>query len=124
VLVHAAGEENARKFSLVLAGDVVKAKKPAPDIYLMAARELQVSPAQCVVVEDSRNGLLSAVAAGMKCVVTINDYTCEEDFPEAALVMTCLGDPEGERCDVLANRCHAPVQDYLTISALETLLAS
>jgi beta-phosphoglucomutase-like phosphatase (HAD superfamily) len=118
------GAENARKFSLLLAGDVVKAKKPAPDIYLMAARELQVLPAQCVVVEDSQNGLLSAVAAGMKCVVTINDYTREEDFQEAALVATCLGDPDGERCVVLANRCGAFVDGYFTVAVLEKVLES
>jgi HAD superfamily hydrolase (TIGR01509 family) len=124
VLLHAVGAENARQFSLLLAGDVVKAKKPAPDIYLMAARELQVSPAQCVVVEDSRNGLLSAVAAGMKCIVTVNDYTREEDFQEAAIVSTCLGDPEGERCVVLSNRCGAFVDGYVTVAVLEKVLES
>jgi HAD superfamily hydrolase (TIGR01509 family) len=124
VLVHAVGEENFRKFSLLLAGDVVKAKKPAPDIYLAAARELQASPALCVVVEDSRNGLLSAVAAGMKCVVTINDYSREEDFSEAALVLTCLGDPDGERCVALANRSGAAVDECFTVAALEKVLTS
>jgi len=124
VLVHAVGEENFRKCSLLLAGDVVKAKKPAPDIYLAAARELQASPALCVVVEDSRNGLLSAVAAGMKCVVTINDYSREEDFSEAALVLTCLGDPDGERCVALANRSGAAVDECFTVAALEKVLTS
>ena len=124
VLAHVVGKENAKRFSLLLAGDVVKAKKPDPEIYRMAARELQVSPAQCVVVEDSRNGLLSAVGAEMKCVVTINDYTREEDFSEAAIVLTCLGDPGGERCAVLANRCGVPVEGYFAVTALEMVLAS
>ena len=52
------------RFSAVLAGDVVKAKKPAPDIYLMAAKELGVPPEDCVVVEDSNNGVESAYGAG------------------------------------------------------------
>ncbi len=124
VLLHAVGEENRRRFSLVLAGDVVKAKKPAADIYVMAARELQVRPERCVVVEDSRNGLLSAVAAGMKCVVTVNDYTRGEDFSEAAIVLTCLGDPGGEKCVVLANRSGVPVDGFFSVTALEKLLAS
>jgi HAD superfamily hydrolase (TIGR01509 family) len=123
VLLQAVGEENARRFSLVLAGDVVKAKKPAADIYVMAASELQVSPKQCVVIEDSRNGLLSAVAAGMKCVITINDYTREEDFSEAAIVLTCLGDPGGEKCVVLANRSGVPVDGCFCVGALEKILA-
>jgi HAD superfamily hydrolase (TIGR01509 family) len=51
----------------VFAGDVVEKKKPAPDIYLLAAAELGVSPARCVVVEDSRIGLAAGKAAGMRC---------------------------------------------------------
>jgi HAD superfamily hydrolase (TIGR01509 family) len=48
-------------------GDVVPKKKPAPDIYLLAAKELRVRPERCVVVEDSRIGLGAARAAGMTC---------------------------------------------------------
>ena len=51
----------------VFAGDVVPKKKPAPDIYELAAAELGVDPARCVVVEDSRIGLAAAKAAGMRC---------------------------------------------------------
>ena len=123
VLLHVMGEETARKFSLLLAGDVVRTKKPAPDIYLMAARELQVPPDRCVVVEDSRNGLLAAVVAGMKCVVTVNDYTREEDFSEAAIVLTCLGDQGKERCVVLANPFNTPVGGCFGVAALEKILA-
>ena len=80
VLRHAMGEETASRFSLVLAGDCVKAKKPAPDIYRLAAKELGVAPADCVVVEDSNNGVEAAYCAGMRCVVTVSGYTREEDF--------------------------------------------
>ena len=52
----------------VFAGDCVPKKKPAPDIYLLAAQELGVAPARCVVVEDSRIGLAAARAAGTRCV--------------------------------------------------------
>jgi HAD superfamily hydrolase (TIGR01509 family) len=50
----------------VFAGDCVPRKKPAPDIYNLAARELGVEPARCVVIEDSRIGLAAAKAAGMR----------------------------------------------------------
>ena len=66
VLRHTVGEQTSSRFALVLAGDVVAAKKPAPDIYAMAAERLGVLPEECAVVEDSRNGLLAAVRAGMK----------------------------------------------------------
>ena len=52
-----------------------------------------VAPDDAIVVEDSRNGLLAAVGAGLRCVVTLSSYTGEEDMREAALVVTSLGDP-------------------------------
>jgi HAD superfamily hydrolase (TIGR01509 family) len=106
VLRHAMGDETYAHFGVVLAGDCVKAKKPAPDIYLLAAARLGISPADCVVVEDSNNGLLAATAAGMKCIVTVSSYTGDEDFSAAAIVLSSLGDP-GEPCRVLANRSSA-----------------
>lgn len=123
VLNRAMGGETAARFSLVLAGDVVKAKKPAPDIYLLAAERLGAKPAQCVVIEDSNNGVVSAVAAGMKCVVTVSGYTREEDFSQAAIVLTCLGDPGGEVCEVLENRSPARPGAYFTVTDLEAVLA-
>ena len=118
VLRRAMGDATADRFSLVLAGDVVKAKKPAPDIYLLAAGKLGVAPADCVVVEDSRNGLEAAAAAHMKCVVTVSHYTREEDFSKAQIVLTCLGDPGGEVCNVLANRSNARPGAYFTVDDL------
>ena len=59
------GRELSGKFAGVFAGDIVKAKKPAPDIYNHAADALGLKHGDCVVVEDSRNGLQAATAAGM-----------------------------------------------------------
>jgi HAD superfamily hydrolase (TIGR01509 family) len=123
VLRRAMGEATAARIARVLAGDVVKAKKPAPDIYLLAAERLGVRPAECVVVEDSNNGVESAAAAAMKCVVTVSGYTREEDFSKAAIVLTCLGDPGAERCEVLANRSAARPGAYFTAADLEGVLA-
>jgi HAD superfamily hydrolase (TIGR01509 family) len=106
VLRHAMGEETYGNFGLVLAGDCVKAKKPAPDIYLLAAEKLGISPSDCVVVEDSNNGLRAATSAGMKCIVTVSSYTSDEDFSAAAIVLSSLGDP-GDPCRVLANHSSA-----------------
>jgi len=124
VLRHAMGEATAARFSAVLAGDVVKAKKPAPDIYLMAAKELGVAPDACVVVEDSNNGVESAYNAAMRCVVTVSGYTRDEDFSHASIVLTCLGDPGGEKCEVLANRSAARPVDYFRASDLENILCA
>lgn len=124
MLRRAMGDGTAGRFSLVLAGDVVKAKKPAPDIYLLAAERLGVKPSECVVVEDSNNGLMAAVSAGMKCVVTVSGYTREEDFSEADIVLSCLGDPGGEVCQVLANRSGARPGACFTVDDLQTVLAA
>lgn len=122
MLRRAMGDETAARFALTLAGDVVTAKKPAPDIYLLAAERLAVSPADCVVIEDSNNGVVAAVAAGMKCVVTVSGYTREEDFSQAQIVLTCLGDPGGEVCDVLENRSSARPGAWFTVEDLEAVL--
>jgi HAD superfamily hydrolase (TIGR01509 family) len=123
VLRRAMGDETATRFALVLAGDVVKAKKPAPDIYRLAAARLGVLPSDCVVIEDSNNGVVSAAAAGMKCVVTVSGYTREEDFSAAAIVLTCLGDPGGEVCEVLENRSPTRPGAWFTAVDLERVLA-
>jgi HAD superfamily hydrolase (TIGR01509 family) len=86
-----AGRET--KFAGIFAGDIIAHKKPAPDIYQFAAKKLSLDPARCLVVEDSRNGLLAAVRAGMTCVITQSTYTVDEDFTEAAAVYADLGDP-------------------------------
>ena len=85
------------KFDFVLAGDVVKKKKPNPEIYLLALKKGGLKAEECIVVEDSRNGLLAAKAAGMNVVVTTNHYTEKENLREADIIVTCLGDPDGEK---------------------------
>jgi len=87
------GAERRSRFAAILAGDMVSKKKPDPEIYNLACRRLALSPAGCVVVEDSRNGLLAARGAGMRCVITKSCYTQDEDFSEADMVVGELGDP-------------------------------
>lgn len=102
VLEHAVGTELAEHFE-VFAGDIVPAKKPAPDIYLLALRELEADPADVVVVEDSGNGLAAARAASLATLVTVSSYTVDEDFTGAALVVTSLGELPDEPARVLAD---------------------
>jgi HAD superfamily hydrolase (TIGR01509 family) len=122
VLAHVVGVDTAAGFAGVFAGDIVKAKKPAPDIYNYAAEQLDLSPHACVVIEDSRNGLLAATAAGMACVVTVNRLTEGEDFSEAALVLSSLGDLDGELARVIANRSAAQPGGAVGIADLESIL--
>jgi HAD superfamily hydrolase (TIGR01509 family) len=86
------GPQRKAHFAEILAGDVVSKKKPDPEIYNLASQKLKLKPDECVVVEDNRNGLLAAKAAGMHCIVTTNGYSKNEDFTEADLVVSELGD--------------------------------
>lgn len=106
---------------LVLAGDVVSAKKPDPEIYRLALEMLGVDASEAIAIEDSRNGLLAADAAGLACVVTVSEYTAGEDFGEARLVLTSLGDP-GRPMTLLANRSAAAPSLWLTLGDLQTVI--
>lgn len=110
-----------RQEVLILAGDVVSAKKPDPEIYRLALEMLEVDASQAIAIEDSRNGLLAADAAGLACVVTVSDYTAGEDFGEARLILTSLGDP-GRPLTLLANRSLAAPSLWLALSDLQSVL--
>jgi HAD superfamily hydrolase (TIGR01509 family) len=84
-------------FDFVLAGDVVSKKKPDPEIYLLALEKAGVQPDEAFVVEDSRNGVLAAKAAGLPVLATTNEYTEKEDLSQADLVVTSLGEPDGQK---------------------------
>ncbi|MCB5274774.1 Phosphorylated carbohydrates phosphatase [Arthrobacter sp. SO5] len=127
VLTHAVGDGLAAHFA-VFAGDIVPHKKPAPDIYMLALRELKLDPEDAVVVEDSSNGLRAALGAGLRTLVTVSGYTRAEDFAGAALVVSSLGDPAGaggpgERADVLANPAGVDVHGAVTLATLQAILA-
>jgi HAD superfamily hydrolase (TIGR01509 family) len=122
VLEHAVGTEAAGDF-LVLAGDVVPHKKPARDIYQLALQRLAVPATDAIVVEDSKNGLDAAHAADIACLVTVNDYTRDEDFTDAALVVSSLGDPDGEKTHVLADPASVAVGDWVDLQTLKVLLS-
>ena len=124
ILEQAIGPERVARFDLILAGDVVPKKKPAPDIYLLALERLGITPGEALVIEDSRNGLLAAIGAGLRTVMTVNGYTEEEDSSEAILVVTSLGDPGGECTRVIANRSAARPGDYITLADLAECLAA
>lgn len=81
-------------FDVIAAGDVVPSKKPAPDIYELALARLGLSGADCVAIEDSDNGVRSALGAGIEALaVTVSSYTADEDFGGAPLVVDGLGEP-------------------------------
>lgn len=102
------GPDRAEKFQ-VFAGDMVKAKKPAPDVYNMAVEKMGLDKDRCVIVEDTHIGVGAAVAAGIGCIVTISSYSAGEDFTGAQKVVNELGsDPDSP--------------DYVTLDTLASLI--
>ncbi|MCG6928515.1 MAG: HAD family hydrolase [Acidobacteria bacterium] len=75
---------------VVVARDDVTRVKPDPELFLLAARRLDVAPERSVVFEDSPNGMRAALAAGMHCVAVPNALTRDLDRPEVDLVMDSL----------------------------------
>ena len=106
LLRHSLAEDGADWFAVIAAGDIVPAKKPAADIYVWALEQLKLSPEECLAFEDSENGIRASLGAGLKTVVTVNDYTLDHDFTGALAVLSDLGE-----ADVPYRRLDAPGND-------------
>ncbi len=94
LLEHTLGIDSLDWFEVIGAGDIVPAKKPAPDIYQYVLQKMDLQPQACLAFEDSQQGLKSSRAAGLNTVITLNDYTQNHNFSGAALVLNHLGEPE------------------------------
>jgi len=100
LLTNTLGADSESWFEVIAAGDIVPAKKPAPDIYFWAMEQMDLHANECMAFEDSSNGIRSSAAANIKTIITINEYTKEDDFSKADLVLTDMGAP-GESFEVL-----------------------
>lgn len=90
-------------FDLVIGGDMVKRKKPDPEIYLKVQQSLGIAPHECIAFEDSEHGLNSAKNANMYGVAIPNDYTQHHDFSRADLLLTSLGEMDDDKIAALLH---------------------
>ena len=88
------GKESIDWFEVIAAGDIVSAKKPAPDIYTWAMEQMNISPDACLAFEDSLNGVKSSLGANLKTLITVNGYTKDDDFSGAIIVLDQYGEPD------------------------------
>lgn len=79
-------------FDVVVSAHTIKHGKPAPDIFLLAAKRLRVDPKDCVVFEDAESGVRAGKAAGAKVVAVPNEFTKSHDHSQADLVVQSLTD--------------------------------
>jgi HAD superfamily hydrolase (TIGR01509 family) len=91
-------------FEAVVSGAEVARGKPAPDVFVEAAKRLGVPPGACLVIEDSERGVQAARAAGMRCVAIPCSETRHHDFSEATLVLSAL--PELLASPLFRSRAH------------------
>lgn len=112
---------NPEWFEAIAAGDMVPAKKPAPDVYQYVLDKMGLDPRSCVAFEDSHHGLIAACQAGLKTIVTVNDYTRNQDFSQALLVLNHLGEPDRQPCRVLVGEIGDI--DYLDLDQLQRTLS-
>lgn len=118
LLRYAMAPEVTEWFEVIGAGDIVPAKKPAPDIYVHVLKELNLPASACMALEDSRNGVRSSVGADLKTVITVNGYTEHEDFNSAALVVDSFGEPQ-QPMRVLQGNAHG--HHYVDLTLLKKL---
>jgi len=121
LLENTLGPDSESWFEVIAAGDIVPAKKPAPDIYNWALEQMNLAADQTIAFEDSRNGILSSLAADIKTIITINDYTKEDDFSDAVLVLDKMGDSSNS-FTVLAG--DAQDHDFLDLSLVKKIHAA
>ena len=100
LLTHTLGEEAIDWFDVIAAGDIVPAKKPAPDIYDYAMKQMGLSAEQCIAFEDSENGIHASRGAELCTIITVNGYTHDHDFTGASIVLDQMGEP-GQAFSVL-----------------------
>jgi len=115
------GDNAESWFSVIAAGDMVPAKKPAPDIYRWALEKLGVDAKHCVAFEDSFNGVQSARQAGIAVVATPSLYSSEDDFSQATSILSDLGEPDRPNKYVAGRRFK---KDYVDLAGLQAFVAA
>ncbi|MBI3109476.1 HAD family phosphatase [Candidatus Daviesbacteria bacterium] len=77
-------------FDVIVTSEDITRSKPDPQMYLIASDRLELSPAECIVIEDTQAGIQSATAAGCKCIAVPNKNVTNQDYSKADLVLNSL----------------------------------
>ncbi|MGK7899564.1 MAG: HAD family hydrolase [Xenococcus sp. (in: cyanobacteria)] len=106
-------------FEVIGAGDIVEHKKPAPDIYQYVLSQMNIAPENCLVFEDTAHGLTAATQANLKTIVTVNEYTKNQDFANAILVVDQIGEAESS-LNIIQGK--TPHTTHLNIHYLQQII--
>ncbi|MBA3420356.1 MAG: HAD-IA family hydrolase [Thermoleophilaceae bacterium] len=111
------------RFETIVASDDAPDRKPDPMAHEMALERLGLRASAAPGLEDSANGLRAAKAAGLACVIVVNDYTREQDFDDADLVLDGFGRPDAP-VSILADPHRLDPPGRLDVDTLRRLTAA
>jgi len=114
------GPTGIELFPTIVTSDSVEDKKPSSAVYYFTLSELGVEPENCVAIEDTENGNLAALAAGIKTIITTHPLTSDNDFTGASLVLDQLGEPD-RSFQVIAGNNHN--HHYVDLKLVRTIHA-
>lgn len=112
--------EPCELFDSIVTSDTVQDKKPSPAAYQCVLAGLGLEAKDCVAIEDTQNGNLAALAAGMKTIVTTHAYTIDNNFTGASIVANNLGEPENAFTLSQGNSFN---HSYVDIDLLEKIIS-
>lgn len=114
-------DQNARSsFDAIVTSDIIAEKKPSPSVYQCALAKLGLSPRDCIAIEDTTNGNRAAIACGIATVITIHEFTIDNDFTGANLVVDQLGEPN-RPFRIIAGNAHG--KNNVDVDLLQRILA-
>lgn len=119
LLASTLGADGESWFDVIGAGDVVSAKKPAPDIFDYVLNKMNLPAGACLAFEDSENGLRSSRGAGLKTIITVNGYTQDHEFNGAEIVLDNLGEPDQPATVIAGPAINS--NTYIDIATLKRL---
>ena len=113
------GSEWRKLFDVVESSDTTKEKKPDPAVYKNVLRRSSLNVEHVIAIEDTQNGLMAAVLASLKTIVTTHPMTSKNVFQESCLVIDCMGEPN-RPFEVLSGKNFG--HNYLNLSLIKKIL--
>lgn len=113
------GDHALDLFNIVASCDIIDEKKPSPAVYQYVLSRLGAEAGNCVAIEDTHNGNLAGLSAGLTTVITTHLFTTDDDFSGSSLVVNQLGDPD-DPATVLSGNLFG--HRYVDVDLLNTIL--
>jgi len=108
-------------FEVIATCNIIEDKKPSPAVYHYVLKEMDLRPSECLAFEDTVNGMRAATGAGIKSIITTHYFTRNHKFPDAALVINHLGEPDHPFKRIAGRETDA---NFVSIPLLEEIAQS